>query len=162
MNGDRTIRARLRSQMSIAAMVRAAHIAFLSLTSVTQTCSVAQAHSALRLDAHQQHATKGYNNRRISIENVHDRVHVAVGGMVGSVSRAGFNPVFFLLHCNVDRIYESYLKDNEDSQREYERNQFIFSQRSGRDDVYKGALAPFKLKGKDFFPADTFNTVELG
>lgn len=93
---------------------------------------------------------------------MHDRVHVAIGGMVGSVPRAAFNPVFFMLHCNVDRVYESYLKDNEDSQREYERNQAVLNQRTGRDDVYKGALQPFKLKGRDFFPADTFDTKELG
>ena len=29
--------------------------------------------------------------------------------MVGSVPTAAFHPIFWLHHCNVDRVYESFL-----------------------------------------------------
>ena len=118
---------------------------------------------ALRLEAHLRHATKGHNNRRTSLESVHDRVHVAIGGMVASVSKAAFNPIFFLLHCNVDRIYESYLNDNEDSQREFASNQVRMTRfGASNTNMFTEPLLPFKLKGQDIFPADTFDTTGLG
>ncbi len=35
----------------------------------------------------------------------HGSVHVRTGGQMGSVARAGFDPIFFLHHCNVDRLW---------------------------------------------------------
>ncbi|KAG0650056.1 Polyphenol oxidase 1 [Hyphodiscus hymeniophilus] len=46
-----------------------------------------------------------------SIESVHGNVHVAVGGNYGhmtQLSYAGFDPIFYLHHCNVDRIVALY------------------------------------------------------
>mgnify|MGYP002630295746 CR=1 FL=1 len=43
-----------------------------------------------------------------SLEGVHDSVHRAVGGLGGHFrfnTMAGFDPVFFLHHCNVDRVF---------------------------------------------------------
>jgi len=51
----------------------------------------------------------------------HGSVHVALGSlghrkpgteMVGSVPTAAFHPTFWLHHCNVDRVYESFLVEH--------------------------------------------------
>ncbi|KZV64758.1 Di-copper centre-containing protein [Peniophora sp. CONT] len=43
-----------------------------------------------------------------SLESVHDSIHRYVGGKgpghMGATSMAGFDPIFFLHHCNVDRM----------------------------------------------------------
>ncbi|KIY62440.1 Di-copper centre-containing protein [Cylindrobasidium torrendii FP15055 ss-10] len=41
-----------------------------------------------------------------SIEAIHDDIHVLVGGIghMGDISTAGFDPIFYLHHCNVDRM----------------------------------------------------------
>ncbi|HYN98270.1 MAG TPA: tyrosinase family protein [Actinomycetota bacterium] len=41
------------------------------------------------------------------LENVpHGAVHVTVGGLMGSFNTAGLDPVFWLHHCNIDRLWE--------------------------------------------------------
>ena len=41
-----------------------------------------------------------------SLEAIHDGIHVAVGGNghMSDPAVAGFDPIFFLHHCNVDRL----------------------------------------------------------
>jgi len=39
-----------------------------------------------------------------SLEGIHDRVHGTIGGQMGDPAVAGFDPIFFLHHCNVDRL----------------------------------------------------------
>ena len=55
----------------------------------------------------------------------HNGVHGAVGYPLSDVPFASFHPLFFLLHCNVDRMYEAYLGywGHEESEREFEATQ---------------------------------------
>lgn len=39
-----------------------------------------------------------------SLEAIHDEIHAYIGGQMGDPSVAGFDPVFFLHHANVDRL----------------------------------------------------------
>jgi len=39
-----------------------------------------------------------------SLEAIHDEIHVHVGGHMGNSAVAGFDPIFFLHHANVDRM----------------------------------------------------------
>ncbi|KAH9980088.1 tyrosinase [Lactifluus volemus] len=39
-----------------------------------------------------------------SLEAIHDRIHVYVGGHMGNQAVAGFDPIFYLHHANVDRL----------------------------------------------------------
>ncbi|KAI0270015.1 photo-regulated tyrosinase [Gloeopeniophorella convolvens] len=41
-----------------------------------------------------------------SLEAIHDEIHVSIGGrgQIGDPALAGFDPIFFLLHANVDRL----------------------------------------------------------
>lgn len=39
----------------------------------------------------------------------HDVVHGAIGGLMNSVPTAALDPIFWLHHCNVDRLWETWL-----------------------------------------------------
>lgn len=39
------------------------------------------------------------------VEDLHDRIHVWVGGDMGRVATAAFDPIFWVHHCMVDRIW---------------------------------------------------------
>ena len=39
----------------------------------------------------------------------HGAVHVSVGGDMSSFNTAGLDPIFWLHHCNIDRLWESWL-----------------------------------------------------
>ena len=40
-----------------------------------------------------------------ALNGPHGSVHVRTGGQMGSVPRAGFDPIFYFHHCNVDRLW---------------------------------------------------------
>jgi tyrosinase len=40
----------------------------------------------------------------------HDAVHVEIGGDMSQVKRAALDPIFWLHHANIDRLWESWLK----------------------------------------------------
>jgi Common central domain of tyrosinase len=42
------------------------------------------------------------------LNGVHGSVHVRVGGNMGSVATAGFDPIFYLHHGNVDRLWANW------------------------------------------------------
>ena len=46
-----------------------------------------------------------YNSFQNALNGPHGSVHGLTGGHMGSVPRAGFDPIFFLHHCNVDRLW---------------------------------------------------------
>lgn len=39
------------------------------------------------------------------LQNLHDGVHPWVGGDMGSVTTAGFDPIFYAHHCMIDRVW---------------------------------------------------------
>jgi tyrosinase len=39
------------------------------------------------------------------LEDFHDRIHVWCGGSMADVLTAGFDPIFYAHHCNIDRIW---------------------------------------------------------
>ena len=45
---------------------------------------------------------------------LHNRVHIYIGGAMQSVPRASNDPIFFLHHCNIDRLYEEWLDQYSD------------------------------------------------
>ena len=53
------------------------------------------------------------------MESPHNSVHVACGFPMTSLNYAAFFPGFFLHHCQVDRVYEAYLRDHADSAEEF-------------------------------------------
>lgn len=96
-----------------------------------------------------------------SIESPHDRIHMVTGWPMTSVPLASFQPLFYLHHCNVDRLYEGYIKMHKDSQREFESTQDM-KEEQGRENLYDAWCEPFYLNDKKFRPKDCFDTKALG
>jgi hypothetical protein len=63
---------------------------------------------------------------------------------MAAVPVAGFTPVFFLHHCNVDRIYESYLGVQGYAESRAEFRDFQAQGRGGRD-YYNAPYTPFEF-----------------
>lgn len=57
-----------------------------------------------------------------SVETPHNSVHGIVGIPMGSVDYAAFDIVFWLHHCNVDRVLSTYLDIEPDSMNDFENN----------------------------------------
>lgn len=53
-------------------------------------------------------SVSSYNEFSKNLENIHDLVHVDVGGDMADISNAAFDPIFWLHHCNVDRLMAMY------------------------------------------------------
>ena len=57
---------------------------------------------------------------------LHNRVHIYVGGTMLGVPISSNDPVFYLHHCNVDRLYEEWLNKYSTSNTRYEPNAFSY------------------------------------
>lgn len=110
---------------------------------------------------HWAHASTRFSGTYPSIETPHNSMHVIVGGSGGqmsSVAWAAYDIVFWLHHCNVDRIYESYLSIEPDSQQEFENFQDTQS-----NDMFESEFEPFRKEdGSKYSAEDTFITDKLG
>lgn len=51
----------------------------------------------------------GFQN---AINSPHGGVHVRVGGNMASVAYAGYDPLFYLHHCNIDRLWAQWQKSH--------------------------------------------------
>ena len=49
---------------------------------------------------------------RVMEGNPHGSAHVSFGGSISSIGTAARDPLFFLLHCNVDRLWAKWQKQN--------------------------------------------------
>lgn len=112
--------------------------------------------------------------------NPHGWIHVAVGmlgnelpgtEMVGAVPTAGFHPIFWMHHCNVDRVYESFLHTEvgRTAQQEWrgrleERLPHVTTAVAFPDGEW-GRLEPFGVNpatGEQYHTRDTFDTAGMG
>jgi len=64
-----------------------------------------------------------------SVETPHNDIHAVLGFPMTSVAYAAFHPIFFLHHCNVDRIYEAYIAEQPDSRKEFEATQQAYAEK---------------------------------
>jgi len=125
------------------------------------------AQNALWIQQHYRAASTFGSSNQDSLESPHDMVHVLCKYPLESLMHAAFHPAFFLHHCNIDRLYESYLSYHSDSQAEFETNQETqrrVNRQHGRVDRYDQWLEPFTLprSSERFFPRHTFDTERLG
>ncbi len=54
-----------------------------------------------------------YDDFRPDLESPHGSAHVWVGGWMGNVPTAPRDPTFFLLHCNVDRLWAEWIHQHQ-------------------------------------------------
>lgn len=117
--------------------------------------SIEKAMNSLSETVHVKHAS--------ALEGAHGGVHVAVGLPMAQIAGAAYHPIFYLHHCNIDRLYEAYLQVDDDAQEEFQQNQRN-RQRRNKINYYTQPLKPFKnpKTGTWFKCADTFDTKKLG
>lgn len=53
-----------------------------------------------------------WNNFVSDINSVHGSVHVRIGGDMSSVPTAGYDPIFYFHHCNIDRLWANWQYQN--------------------------------------------------
>ena len=85
---------------------------------------------------------------------------------MSTIEFAAYHPIFWLHHCNIDRIYEGFLAKNgiKDSKTEMQYRQRTLSE-SRAPNRYLQPCAPFKHPintERDFFPVDAFEIDQLG
>ena len=78
------------------------------------------------------HGSQGFNPR-LDI-NPHFLTHVALGGDMGEFSTVGGDPLFYLHHANLDRIWESWnrLGNSNPTDPKYLNRKFAFGDRSSK------------------------------
>ena len=79
-----------------------------------------------------------------SLESVHDQIHGLVGGHMAVVDYSAFDPVFYLHHCNVDRLFAIWQALNPDSYVEPTKSAFsTFTTSPGDTEDTNSPLPPF-------------------
>jgi len=125
-----------------------------------------QATQCLAVSEHWMHASTRFNRQGFSVESPHNSVHVCCGFPMTSQQYAAFHPIFFLHHCNVDRIYEKHvqMETPEECAQEFLSVQTQLQGRGERN-RFQTPLAPFNhpLKPDEpLMPADTLDVEKLG
>lgn len=122
----------------------------------------------LRSTVHAQHACTAFStSANPTVESPHNTIHGVLGGMMGSYQSA-FHPVFWLHHCNVDRLYEGYVALEPDSAAEFEAHQRSLGSDVAKDAGYPdgcwGPYLPFInfATGEHYHASETFDTRKLG
>eukprot|EP01083_Nonionella_stella_P010457 29781_1 len=129
----------------------------------------------LLANEHYVHASTGHdvrlgNMQYPSVETSHNSIHGAAGGYMGIVAMASYDLTFWLHHCNVDRIYQSYLqyetekKDEPHPMIEFENNQQRREVQENKRNYFNTEYEPFKKPntGEYFRPSDAFTTTDFG
>ncbi|GAX77217.1 hypothetical protein CEUSTIGMA_g4663.t1 [Chlamydomonas eustigma] len=150
---------------------------------LSQQCNEAVAHPQ-HFQAASHEYTQGY-----SLEDPHDSIHVYCGYPMSVVQFAAFHPIFFLHHCNLDRLYETHLATNPHAQAEFQSHEWSrllrdigaanvqraksclaplelpkLNDMNRPKTLYELPLIPFKhpVTGLDMMPKDCFDTISLG
>ena len=66
----------------------------------------------LRTEAQTIALGTNYTNFRVMEGNPHGSAHTSFGGSISSIGTAARDPLFFLLHCNVDRLWAKWQQQN--------------------------------------------------
>ena len=85
-----------------------------------------------------------HTNWTFRTTELHNRVHLYIGGTMLSVPMASNDPVFFLHHCNIDRLYEEWLDQFSDNNfPSYKPSEFNYSIAPGHNiDEYLVPMFP--------------------
>jgi tyrosinase len=57
-------------------------------------------------------SSTSFSTFQIALNGPHGAVHIATGGQMGSAAYAGFDPIFYLHHSNVDRLWWNWQQSN--------------------------------------------------
>jgi len=79
-------------------------------------------YATLEENNHWKHASCE-NLTGMPIEAPHNTAHMAAGFPLTSLAYAAFHPLFYNIHCNVDRFYEKYITLEQKSMEEFKSHQ---------------------------------------
>jgi tyrosinase len=74
--------------------------------------NTAQAPPGLRTEAQTLALGTQYSGFRVMEGNPHGSAHTSFGGFISSIGTAARDPLFFFLHCNVDRLWAKWQRQN--------------------------------------------------
>lgn len=74
--------------------------------------STGSAPPGLRTEAQTIALGTNYSGFRVMEGNPHGSAHTSFGGSIASINTAARDPLFFLLHCNVDRLWAKWQRQN--------------------------------------------------
>ena len=52
-----------------------------------------------------------FNNKNSKFAEMHNKVHIYIGGLMMNVPTSSNDPIFWLHHCNIDRLYEKWFEN---------------------------------------------------
>ncbi|KAF3928659.1 Tyrosinase [Arthrobotrys entomopaga] len=98
-----------------------------------------------------------------SFEGIHDDIHNAIGGPIGGIhghmadiSLAAFDPIFWLHHTNIDRLFAMWQSINPDGYTLSGTSGFgTFSLPTGTQEDLNTPLTPFHQSGSAYFTSAT-------
>lgn len=94
------------------------------------------------------------------VEGVHDDIHVEVGGDMSSIWTSAFDPIFWLHHCQVDRLIAMYQATHPGTYVVPESRSPTFSLSApGTDDLFT-PLGPFRHADGNEWSSDEIKTAE--
>ncbi len=91
-------------------------------------------------------ANNDFNMFQSQLNGVHGSVHVRVGGNMSSVAGAGFDPIFYLHHANVDRLWANWQASHAVALPPADADLSL--------DPFKKCFSDQMLKGSDVFSTD--------
>lgn len=103
-------------------------------------------------------SVSSYNEFSNNLESIHNLVHVLVGGDMADVPSAAFDPIFWLHHCNVDRLMAMYQASHPNTYLAPESRSPTFALHLPGTDDLSTPLYPFRHPNKKEWTSDDVKT----
>ncbi|KAK6525138.1 hypothetical protein TWF694_005284 [Orbilia ellipsospora] len=102
-------------------------------------------------------ASQSNNGQLDSIEGVHDTIHgtVGSGGHMGWIDVSSFDPIFWLHHTNIDRLFAIWQGINPSSYQLQGYSMGTFALRQGTYEDLNTALPPFRQTPNSYYTSAT-------
>ncbi|EPS45952.1 hypothetical protein H072_53 [Dactylellina haptotyla CBS 200.50] len=102
-------------------------------------------------------AAQSNNGQLDSIEGVHDTIHgtVGSGGHMGWVDVSAFDPIFWLHHTNIDRLFAIWQGINPSSYQLSGRSMGTFAIQQGTQEDLNTPLPPFRQTANAYYTSAT-------
>ena len=101
-----------------------------------------------------------YNQFSSDVENIHNTVHVQIGGNMVFVPRSAFDPIFYLHHANVDRLTAMYQAIRPGVSLTPQRRSPTFALGGAGPDDLSTPLYPFRHPDRNLWTSNDVSSAE--
>ena len=101
-----------------------------------------------------------YNQFNSDVENIHNTIHVQIGGDMVFVPRSAFDPIFYLHHANVDRLTAMYQATHPGLTLTPRRRSPTFALGGAGPDDLNTPLYPFRHPDRSRWTSNDVSTAE--